>query len=146
MSTDDELMADLRRIAAETDPVPRHVSERARAALATRSADAELAALLLDSTLRPDLVRGTDDVRLLSFESATVSVELQVTAHRRGHTVVGLLVGAAGEVVADSAGTRRSTTTGPDGWFTFADLPSGPTRLHVLAEDGTNTVTSWTSL
>ncbi|SDW74548.1 hypothetical protein SAMN05421504_1011400 [Amycolatopsis xylanica] len=146
MSTDDELMADLRRIAAEADPVPRLVSERARAALSTRLVDEELAALLLDSSLQPELVRGDDDIRLLSFESGRISVELQVTADRGGRSVAGLLLGAAGEVVADSAGARQSTTTGPDGWFAFTNLPCGPTRLRVLAEDGTTTVTSWTLL
>ncbi|MFD0744362.1 hypothetical protein ACFQ1L_23015 [Phytohabitans flavus] len=46
---DDALMAELRRIAAEVDPVPPSVIEAARAAIFTRHLDHELAELVADS-------------------------------------------------------------------------------------------------
>jgi hypothetical protein len=146
MTTDDELMAALRRIAAEVDPVPEPVTESARAALATRRLDEELAALLTDSALQADLVRGDEDVRLLSFESGRISVELQVEPAGGRVSVKGLATGAAGEVVVESAGTRRSTTIDPEGWFSLADLPRGTTRMHLRATDGTPVATSWVLL
>jgi hypothetical protein len=147
---DDELLAELRDAAAEADPVPDLVLRSARAALATRDLDAELAALSLDSDLAaPGAVRADgDDVRLLSFESPRVSVELQVEYSGGRASVRGLVSGAqaGGEAVIEVAGERHARPIDADGWFTATGLPRGATRVKVTAADGTAVTTSWASL
>lgn len=87
MRNDDELMAQL-RLALAHDPVPAHVTAGARAAFLWRTIDAELAELVYDSfEAQPELagVRGGGDARLLTFETPTLVVDVEVTAagHRR---------------------------------------------------------------
>jgi hypothetical protein len=137
---DDETMADLRRIANQADPVPTHVGDAARAAFATRRLDDELAELLLDSELASQVRSAADDVRVLSFEAAGVSIELQVEQS----TLRGLVSGASGHAVVESAGDSHEVPI-DDGWFTVAG-PKGPTRIRVTAENGTTVSTGWFSL
>jgi hypothetical protein len=140
---DDELMARLRRIAAAAEPTPKYVTESGHAALSTRRLDEELAALLVDSALQPEIVRGSDDgVRLLVFESGQVSVELQVEDAGIVLSVRGLVTGASGEVVVESAGVRRPTPIDPEGWFSMSGLPHGATRMHLRAGGGP-VITDW---
>ena len=147
MTNDDELMESLRRIAGLADPVPAPVAESARTALSTRRPDEELAALLTDSAHVPELVRGAgDEVRLLYFESGPVSVELQVESAGSRISVEGLVAGAGGEIIVESAATRRSTVTDSEGWFSFPDLPHGVMRIHLRASDGRPVTTSWVRL
>ncbi|WP_329051410.1 hypothetical protein OG738_04360 [Amycolatopsis sp. NBC_01488] len=144
--TDDELLEELRAAAAQADPVPDLVLRQARAALATRDLDAELAELGSDSDLATaGAVRG-GDVRLLSFESPRVSVELQAEYEEGRVTLRGLVTGATGDAVIEAAGETRVRLIDPDGWFTATDLPRGATRVKVTATDGTTVTTGWTSL
>lgn len=138
---EEELMARLRNAAAELDPVPDHVLAAARAALSTRRLDEELAALVADSALADAGVRAADaEVRLLSFETADVSLELQVE-YRGGEVAVrGLVTGAAGDAVVEVAGERHTALV-DEGWFAVTGLPRGATRVRVGS-----IVTSWVQL
>jgi hypothetical protein len=148
--TDDHdiLMERLRTIAAAVDGPPPSVAEAARAALSTRRLDEELAELVLDSAAgTPVAARdGDDDIRLLSFETATVSIEVQLTEVAGSVSLRGLVSGATGEVVVETAGERRSAPIDADGWFTVDRLPSGLVRLRLRATDGTAVTTSWVFL
>jgi hypothetical protein len=145
---DDQLLARLREAAARVDPVPDLVLRHARAALATRDLDAELAELSFDSELTAaGTVRADgDEVRLLSFETLQVSVELQVQYAAGRVGLRGLVDGATGEVVIEVAGERHTRPIDAEGWFTAADLPRGATRVLVTADDGTTVTTGWASL
>ena len=146
--TDDELMDVLRAAAAEADPVPELVLSQAKAALSTHDLDAELAELAFDSDLaEAGAVRAdAEDVRLLSFESARVSVELQVEYADGRVSLRGLITGATGDAVIEVAGERHVRPIGAEGWFTAAGLPRGATRVKVTAADGTTVTTGWASL
>ncbi|WP_370971067.1 hypothetical protein [Amycolatopsis sp. cg9] len=146
--TDDELMEVLRAAAAQADPVPDLVLRQAKAALSLRDPDAELADLAFDSDLaEAGAVRAAaEDVRLLSFASARVSVELQVEYADGGVSLRGLITGATGEAVIEVAGERHVRPIGAEGWFTAAGLPRGATRVKVTAADGTAVTTGWASL
>ncbi|MEV4056036.1 hypothetical protein AB0J55_32920 [Amycolatopsis sp. NPDC049688] len=148
MTTDDELMDVLRAAAGRADPVPDLVLRQARAALTTRDLDAELAELAFDSDLaEAGAVRADgEDVRLLSFASARVSVELQVEYGAGRVALRGLITGATGDAVVEVAGERHVRPIGEEGWFTAADLPRGATRVSVTAADGTTVTTGWASL
>lgn len=148
-SDDDALLDRLRSVVDEVDPVPREVTEAAFAALATRRLDDELAELVADSEVGSAwLVRNrTDNVRLLSFESAAVSVELQLTASRSGVALRGLVSGAAGEVTVETPGGGvRTAALDGGGWFTVHDVAPGLLRLRLQAAGGAQVVTSWVSI
>jgi hypothetical protein len=146
----DVLMDRLRTAAATADPVPDLVLETARAALLTRRLDAELAQLVLDSATDDDrlvAVRGAgpDGVRMLSFRTDRVSIEVQVTETESGRSLLGVVTGASGDVeVETDAGTGRYPIDAV-GRFSVPDLPPGVVRLHLTADDGTAVTSSWVS-
>jgi len=144
--TDDELMARLSAAAAEFDPTPDQVLAAGRAALLTRRLDEELVALVADSELAgAGQVRATGaDVRLLAFETADVSLELQVEFAGARAVIRGLVTGASGEAVIEVAGERHVAPI-EEGWFTATDLPAGATRVRVTTARGP-VVTSWVHL
>lgn len=146
--TDDELMERLRGIAAQVDAPPAHAVAAARAAFGTRELDAELAALVLDSELAAAGSVRADraDARLLSFESAGVVLELQVSGGAGPVSIRGLGTGLDGPVTLETAGERRTVEVSADGWFVLDGVPSGPARLHLVAADGTPVTTAWVSL
>lgn len=144
---DEELLTALREAAAQADPVPDLVVRSARAALSTRDVDAELAELTLDSSQLAGVVRAEgDDVRLLSFETPQVSIELQVEYVHGRVALRGLVAGASGEAVVEVSGGRHTCPIDEEGWFTANGLPRGATRVRVTAADGTAVTTSWASL
>jgi hypothetical protein len=150
-TSDDELLARLAHVVEEADPVPDAVTEAALSALVTRSLDAELAELVTDSDVDSSAaVRdAVTAVRLLSFESAEVTVEVQLTAAAGSRALRGLAAGAVGDVTAETLGamgSRRSAPMDADGWFTLEGLGPGPLRLHLQTAEGESVVTRWVSI
>jgi hypothetical protein len=146
VSTDDELMEHLRRIASEVDAAPDLVTESARAAFSTRRLDDELAELLHDSGVTTSAaVRGAQPgPRLLSFESGEVSLELQIEEVHGRLVLRGIAIGTVGDAEVET------TTTGPhvaaidhQGWFRVETLPVEALRVRVRAANGTAVTTSW---
>lgn len=146
--TDDELMGELRDAAALADPVPDLVLRSARAALSTRRLDEELAELVLDSeSAIAGQVRADDPaVRLMTFETPRVLVELQIEYSGGRVSLRGLVTGAVGDVVVEAAGEHRTLPISEEGWFVTTGLPRGATRVRVTAEDGSAVTTSWALL
>lgn len=144
---DDELVDRLRTIAVRVDSPPDFVTDLARAALSTRRIDDVLAELVHDSmTDTLALARGDDEqLRLLSFEHGAVSIELQVHTVGNAVSVRGLVSGATGEVVVQTATSSRSAPIDEEGWFTANSLPTGLLRLRLCTGDTTVT-TSWITL
>lgn len=143
----DLLLERLRRIATDVDDPPELVLATARAALLTRQLDAELAELVMDSAV-DELAAVRDaggDVRLLSFEASTVSMELQVSESGAARVLHGLVRGHSGEVVVESAAQTQLLTVDPHGWFSV-ELPQGTVRLHLHDETGAAVTTSWVSI
>jgi hypothetical protein len=147
---DDALIARLAGLADQVDPPPEIVLEAARAAFLMRRIDAELAELVLDSAVDagPVLVRSTEDdtVRMLSFETHAVSIEVQVTEVDGLRSLLGLVTGASGPVEVETAHGRASVALDSLGRFSVDDVPPGTVRLHLTADDGTPVTTSWVSL
>jgi hypothetical protein len=153
--SDDELIARLRRIAAEADPVPPVLLSAARAAFALRDIDARVADLvrdsLVDAPATPVRAGGTargEEARMLSFEVGSTAIECEVMARAGERDIRGQLSGAqASTIEAEVAGCPPvSVTLGAHGWFTVYGLPSGPFRLRCRTADGETLVTSWTSV
>jgi hypothetical protein len=146
MTDDDELMSTLRRIAGELDPVPEVVVDNSRAALLTLGLDAELAELLLDSATAAGPVRGEpDQVRLLSFRSGDVSLEMQAEYAGDHVSVRGLVDGADGSLDVDLAEGHRNLPIDAGGGFSTR-LPRGAARFRLRARGGRVITTSWVLL
>jgi hypothetical protein len=149
MTDDDELVAELRRIAGQLDPVPDSVVDNGRAALLTRALDAELAELLLDSALESAQVRGeAERVRLLSFQQEDVLLEVQAEYAGDQVSLRGLVDGTTGAVdleLGGGAGGRRTIPIDADGGFTTR-LPRGAARFRLRSRGGSLITTSWVLL
>jgi hypothetical protein len=149
-TSDDILIARLRTLADQTDAPPEMVLQAARAAFLMRRIDAELAELVLDSAVDagPVAVRAgeTDTVRMLSFETDSVSIEVQVTDIDGLRSLLGLVSGASGPVEVETAAGRSSVELDGLGRFTVPNVPPGRVRLHLTADNGAAIATSWVSL
>lgn len=148
-ASDDELVARLRRIAAEADPVPASLVSAAKAAFALRDLDARVAELIRDSAVDAPLlaVRGTDP-RMLSYEAGGTAIECEVTIREGTRDITGQLSGAAAtSVEAQVAGAQPVVAdVRAHGFFTVRGLPPGSFRLRCHLADGATVVTSWTSV
>ena len=81
--SDNELEAELRRLAADKEPVPAELVQAALDAFGWRDIDAELAELVYDSLADADeasLVRGSPGQRLVSFAVGGMTIDLEVTS------------------------------------------------------------------
>ena len=132
-STDDEgLMEELARAVAQTEAVPDHRRNAARAAFTWRTIDEELLALTHDSLELADAaVRGALDVRTLGFESDGLSLEIEVDGDRVFGQVLDTDVD---EIVVESVGEgAQNVPVDPSGVFSVL-VPAGPVRFAVLVE------------
>jgi hypothetical protein len=151
--SDDELMAELSRLAAQFDPVPTDVVSKARSSYSSASAwDVALAKLVYDSTTDQNdaraLVRAGPGARDLTFESPGLTIEVEVGpagSSRDGHLqILGQLVPAG----AASIEVRR-----PDGSclvcadelgrFAVEDATPGPISLRCTPAGTASTDTEW---
>lgn len=148
MDDDDELIAELRRVAGRADPVPDHVRQAAAAAFAFRDPDAALAELVGDSgtgvgfeTVRAD--RADDHV--LSYELDGSRAELEVTSTGDGPVLTGQLLDATPEdcELETGDGDRLWIAVDEYGRFLLTQVPSGPARLRFRSLDGAAIVTPW---
>lgn len=144
--SDEALLLELGAVLDEIDPTPPEVIAQSRALFGLRRLDEELAELVRDSAEdRGGLlaVRGEGDVRLISFETGPVTVELQVTERGAVRDLVAQVTGTAlvGAEVETSAGRRDIPIE--DSLFTVDDVPAGFLRLRLHTVAGRHLVTSW---
>jgi hypothetical protein len=144
--SDEALLVRLGAVLDELDPTPPEVVTEARALFGLRRLDEELAELVRDSAEdRGGLlaVRGEGDVRLISFETGPVTVELQVTERGAVRDLVAQVTGTAlvGAEIETSAGRRDVPIE--DSLFTVEDVPAGLLRLRLHTAAGRQLVTSW---
>ncbi len=141
----DAIMDQLRSIGDTVDPPPPIAYELARAAFETRNLDDELAILTADSDVDElELVRSVQvEPRMVSFETATVSVELQLDHDDDLITVRGLVIGAVGQVLLETGHQRITAKLDERGWFVVTNLRGGALRLRLLGVDGGNVTTEW---
>jgi hypothetical protein len=148
-AADDQLLADLRRVAAQADPVPEPLITAARAAFGLREIDARVAELVRDSAVGASAtaVRGLG-ARMLSFEAADTVIECEVTARGSRRDVIGQLVGAVAALLQVQVAGARGVDVPVDdhGRFSVSDLPAGPFRLRCSLADGSTLLTSWTAV
>ncbi len=150
---DDELEADLRRLAADREPVPAELHRAAVDAFSWRDIDAEIAELVYDSLLDADaasLVRGPADQRMVSFAVGGMTIDLEVTSTGPGRTVMGQIVPPQPATVEIRHPQDTVTVEADDlGRFRSGPLPPGPASLRLRpppGEAGPAIISDWVAL
>jgi hypothetical protein len=140
---DNDLLALLEEALEAEGDVPPDFIAAGKAAFAWRTIDAELAALVYDSDREPALTRNqtTADLRALTFASAHITIELELT----GTGLIGQLVPpSTAEIdVQTAAGVTSSVTTDELGCFTIRVTPQEPFRLRCRAGETIDVLTTW---
>jgi len=158
---DDELLAELREVFAEVDPIDPTLLEQARLAYTWRTIDADLAELAYDSVADREVMAAVRDdglsgsgPRLLGFgtdltgeDADALSVEVEVTTERGRTEVVGQILPPGPATVrllrAAGRGAAEAAVTADDlGCFRIAPVPVGPVRLRIELGDR-KVETSW---
>ena len=145
---DDQLLGALRQALRAREAVPSWFIETGRNAFAWHNIDAELAQLTYDSNedrLQATVTRSeTASIRALTFTSAHLSVELEVT----GNSLLGQLLPAReGELeIHTRAGEISTTDVDEIGCFSVDPIPENPFRLRCHMPDGTNVLTGWITI
>ena len=145
---DDRLLGALRQALRAREAVPSWFIETGRNAFAWHNIDAELAQLTYDSNedrLQATVMRSeTASIRALTFTSAHLSVELEVT----GNSLLGqLLPPRAGDLeIQTRAGEIGTTQVDEIGCFSVDPIPDSPFRLRCHTADGTDVLTGWITI
>lgn len=144
MATDDDaLLARLRGLATQVDPVPDDVVLAGRSAFAYRDLDVRLAELVEDAAPVGAGTRGEDDDTWFTFEVDEVVIEVAVRVRGGVQQLVGQVDGAhvAALLVAHADG-EASPEVDDLGRFSCPISP-GPVRVVVELDDGPRIATSW---
>lgn len=145
-SNEQELMAKLRQALNAADPVPSDVTDFAKAALAWRTIDAELAAVAYDSSTEetPAGVRSAATAHMLSFQAGEWTIDIEyVSATAR---LIGQIEPSR-EVTVDLhfAGGIATTEADDLGRFAFDSILPGPISLVCRTPGDLEVVkTEWT--
>ena len=145
---DDRLLGALRQALRAREAVPSWFIETGKNAFAWHNIDAELAQLTYDSDLdrlQAAAMRSeTASIRALTFTSAHLSVELEVT----GNSLLGQLLPAReGELeIHTRAGEISMTDVDEIGCFSVDPIPDSPFRLRCQTADGTGVLTGWITI
>ncbi len=146
--SEDRLLSLLREGLDDADPVPSDVSDFARAALAWRTIEAELAGISYDSGAEavPSGVRSAATARMLSFETDSWTIDIEYNSS------TGRLIGQVDparelHVELQVAGGTIVSDTDDLGRFTFDGVLPGPISLIFRTPGDLEVVkTEWTVL
>ena len=133
--SDAALLAELRALWEEVDPVPAELADRVIAALAIEGFDREweLHSLVPDAHLSG--VRSDSDLLTLQFSDGSTSVLLHVSGPTGGlRRIDGWVDGKAATAELLQGDRSWQTTPNQTGRFAFADIPPGLCRLRLLIE------------
>jgi hypothetical protein len=151
----EQLVDELRELFSKVDPVPPLVTQAAKATLAWRRLDAELAELLADSALDAEslaLTRGARaTMRSMSFRAGRLTIDVEIHGEGADRIARGQLSPPGRATIElQSADQAEQTTVESDNLGRFrTKLPAtGSIRLRVASDPaGANWVqTSWIPL
>jgi hypothetical protein len=145
---DEELLAALKQALLARRAVPDEFVAAGQNAFTWHNIDAELAQLTYDSTRgsgQPSRARAeTASIRALTFTSARLTIELEVT----GDSLVGQIIPiqAATIEVQTLTGTETAPPSDEIGCFSIHPIPGGPFRLHFRGPASVDVLTGWITL
>ena len=143
---DEQLLVALGEAMRARQAVPESFVDTGKSAYAWHNIDAELAQLTYDSSREPvaGLRSEAASIRALTFTSAHISLELEVT---EGSLLGQIIPPRAGTLETQTrAGTTTSTPVDEIGCFAVEPIPASPFRLRCRTADGTDVVTGWITL
>jgi hypothetical protein len=144
---DDELLAALGEAIRAREEVPEWFVETGKNAYAWHNIDAELAQLTYDSSRDQDAAAAVRSeaasIRALTFTSARLSIELEVT---EGSLVGQIIPPRAGTVEVHTTAGVASTPVDEIGSFVVDPIPASPFRLRCRTQDGADVLTGWITL
>jgi hypothetical protein len=144
---DEELLAALRQALSSRRGVPPEFVEAGKNAFAWHNIDAELAQLTYDSIAAEPAGHTRAEsasIRALTFTSARITIELEVTQD----ALVGQVVPAQAATIEVQAHEQTDTQIASDeiGCFAVQPIPHGPFRLRCRAAGGIDVLTGWITL
>jgi hypothetical protein len=145
---DEQLLGALREAMRARQAVPLEIVETAKGAYAWHNIDAELAQLTYDSSRdqerRASVRSESASIRALTFTSAHMSIELEVT----GDSLLGqVMPPGEGTIEAQTrSGVTKAALVDEIGCFSIEPAPAGPFRLHCHTARGLDVVTGWITL
>lgn len=143
--TDDAVRAELRH-AGKLDDVPAETMAAAKAGFLWRTIDAELAELVADSAEADDRlagVRSAGEVRMLTFQSPTLTVEVEALDLGDRQRLMGQLVPPqAGTIEVRHRGGTVTVAADELGRFSVDGIVPGPVSLHCSGLVGANAITT----
>ena len=145
---DEDLLVVLRQALAERQAVPPEFVAAAKNAFAWHNIDAELAELTYDSSrdaeTAPSTRAETASIRALTFTSAHLTIELEVT----NDSLLGQIVPAQPGTIKVQLRDGAETTVPADGIgrFTIRPMPAGTFRLHCKTDADADALTGWITL
>jgi len=144
---DDSLLAALRAVIGDGEPVPAWSADLAKGSFGLRQADAELVALVADSGLAdaPATVRSGAPSRLAVFETADLSVEIELEPAARAGSwrLTGQLTPAAPARIQVRGPQSAWVEADDRGRFAVGHLPAGPLSLLCLRSGQPAAATEW---
>jgi hypothetical protein len=145
---DEEVLAALQQALRAQRAVPPEFIEAGKNAFAWHNIDAELAQLTYDSTLDSarelSLRAEAASIRALTFTSAHLTIELEVTQD----SLLGQIIPAqpASIKIQPREGAETALATDEIGCFSIQPIPPGTFRMHCRTEDGVDALTGWITL
>lgn len=131
-SADPALLAGLRALWEERDPVPADLADRMVAAVAVEDLSREYALLTLVEASAA-AVRGETDTATLQFSDGQTSVLLHVTANEDGsRRLDGWVDADALAIRLEQAEEGLPARAGEHGRFAFDAIPAGVSRLRIV--------------
>jgi hypothetical protein len=129
-SGDAALLGGIRDLFEVVDPMPPDLPERIRFALALRELEAVVAASSAEAVLA---ARGTEESRMVTFDSDSLTVMIRIEPNPDGNARVdGWLAPPQRHQVEMRLGDRSITVTADElGRFVFRSVPRGTARLVV---------------
>ncbi len=141
--TDDDLMARLRALGSQVDPVPDDVVMAGRSALAYQDLDVRLAELVEDSAMLGTGMRSDAEGSWFTFEVDNLLIEF--TVHTRGgemHLVGHVDGGQVADMRVVQGSSTESRPVDEVGRFS-SSVEAGPLRVELSLADGLEVATSW---
>jgi hypothetical protein len=143
---DEQLLGALRESMRARRVVPEAFVDTGKSSFAWHNIDAELAQLTYDSRREPavGLRSETASIRALTFTSAHVSLEVEVTES----SLLGQVIPPQAGTLETQTGAGSITSTPVDeiGCFAVEPIPASPFRLRCRAADGSDVLTGWITL
>ena len=142
----EQLLTALGEAVRARQAVPDSFIDMGKGAYAWHNIDAELAQLTYDSSREQvaGLRSETASIRALTFTSAHLSLELEVTGSSLLGQIIPLRSGTL--EILTRAGATTTTPVDEIGCFAIDPIPDGPFRLHCRTVDDTDVLTGWITL